>query len=332
VEPWHIYLTGFLVGVLQAFQQPARQVLINDLVGERHLLNAISLNAAGFNLSRSIGPAIAGLVIELWDIDVCYFLQAGLYALATLWTIQMRVPEPTTAAKNVAHRVRGQSLFGSIAEGMKYIAAQRMVLALIILALAPVVLGMPFVSLMPMFAVDVFHGSARTQGVLLAMVGIGALVGALGMASFGGRRSSGRLLIAGAVGFGVSLVLFAVSPFLSLAMFCVLSAGFFNASYTTQNQTILQTIVPSEYRGRVLGVYLLDIGLMPLGSLMMGLLASFLGAPTTVAIMGVLCVVLAVAVGIWMRDLWNLNLAPQTEVIATSANQLKEDNHRELKR
>jgi MFS transporter, DHA1 family, staphyloferrin A biosynthesis exporter len=324
VEPWHVYVTGFLSGILQAFQQPARQVLINDIVGERYLFNAISLNAAAFNLSRSVGPAIAGVVIELSGVDICYFLQAGLYAFATIWTVQMKVPEPAAGAQGSASASRHQSLFGSVVEGMRYIATQKNVLALILLALAPVVLGMPFVSLMPMFAIDVFHGSAKTQGMLLAMLGVGALAGALGMASLRRRKAGGKLLIAGAVGFGIALIFFALSPVLWMAMAFVLVAGICNAAYTTQNQTILQSIVPTEFRGRVLGVYLLDVGLMPLGSLLLGVLASFLGAPLTVAIMGTLCVLLAAAIGVWARDLWNLTLASKQAVpVSPGAAQVK---------
>jgi MFS family permease len=319
VEPWHIYLTALLAGVMQAFQQPARQVLINDLVGKRHLLNAISLNAAAFNVSRSVGPAVAGFIIEFWDVDICYFLQAGLYAFATLWTIRMKVPRSASGSEILSDDARAQSLFASIGDGMRYIATQKMVLALITLGLAPIVFGMPFVSLMPIFAIDVFHGSATTQGLMLMMLGIGALAGALGMASLGHRQGSGKMLIASAGGFGVTLVLFACSPFLWMAMVCVLAVGFFNSSYTTQNQTVLQMIVPSEMRGRVLGVYLLDRGLMPVGSLLAGVLASILGAPVAVAIMGAVCVALAVAIGMSMKDLWNLNLLSRAESIKASA-------------
>jgi MFS transporter, DHA1 family, staphyloferrin A biosynthesis exporter len=317
VEPWHIYLTALLAGVVQAFQQPARQVLINDLVGKKYLLNAISLNAAAFNMSRSVGPAVAGFIIELWDVDVCYFLQAALYAYATVWTIQMKAPLSASGAEILGEKARAQSLAASIGDGMKYIATQKMVLALITLGLAPIVFGMPFVSLMPMFAIDVFHGSAKTQGLLLMMLGIGALTGALTIASLAHRQTSGKMLIAAAVGFGVTLIMFASSPYLVLAMLCVLAVGFFNASYTTQNQTMLQMIVPSEMRGRVLGVYLLDRGLQPLGSLLVGVLAAFVGAPLAVAVMGALCVGIAVAIGVWRKDLWRLKILPRAEVVTT---------------
>ena len=93
VQPWHVYVTGFLTGTVQAFQQPARQVLINDLVGRELLLNAIALNSAALNLSRSVGPALSGVLIQALGVDMSYFIQAGLFALATVWTVQIRVPE-----------------------------------------------------------------------------------------------------------------------------------------------------------------------------------------------------------------------------------------------
>ncbi len=125
------------------------------------------------------------------------------------------------------------------------------------------------------------------------------------------------MLIVSAVGFGASLVLFAASPLLAIAMVCVLAVGFFNASYMTQNQTMLQMIVPSEMRGRVLGVYMLDRGLMPLGSLLVGMLAHWLGAPIAVAVMGGLCVAIAITIAMFTKELWRFNLISRTEPVKT---------------
>jgi len=99
IQEWQIYVTGFLAGTVQAFQQPARQVLINDLAGQKNLLNAIALNSAAFNLSRSVGPALCGVIIEFLGIDVSYYIQAALYAFATVWTIQMHVPKINRSLK-----------------------------------------------------------------------------------------------------------------------------------------------------------------------------------------------------------------------------------------
>lgn len=308
IEPWHIYGAAFLAGTVQAFQQPARQVLISELVGEKHLLNAISLNSAATNLSKSVGPALCGLLIQALGVDWSYFVQGGFYALATVWTVQIRIPQAVTRAAYLeyGHAGTNQSLINGIRDGMKYVLSQKLILALLVLGLAPVLLGMPFTSLMPIFAIEVFRGNAQTQGLLLTMLGIGALAGALTMASLGKWQGSGKLLIAGAAGFGLSLALFAYSPVLSIAMFFVFLAGVFNTSYSSQNMTMLQLLTPPELRGRVLGIRLLDRGLQPLGSLLAGALATFLGGPTAVAIMGASCFLLAIAVGLSVRSLWRL--------------------------
>jgi len=312
IQVWHVYVTGFLAGTVQAFQQPARQVLINDLVGETHLLNAIALNSAALNLSRSVGPAICGVLIEAFGVDVSYFSQGALYALATVWTAQIRVPQTSTPVGYSGGSVN-ESLLSSAKEGIRYIVSHRLILALMILGLAPILLGMPYTSLMPIFAIDVFHGDARTQGLLLTMVGIGAVLGALTIASLGRRQVNGKLLFAGAAGFGLSLVLFSRSSVLTMAMVFTFLAGLSNSGYTSQNQTLLQLLTPAELRGRVLGVYLLNRGLMPIGSLLAGALASFLGGPWAVTAMGASCFLLVVGVALFEQDLWKLNRVPSYE-------------------
>lgn len=308
IEPWHIYVTAFLAGTVQAFQQPARQVLISEIVGEKHLLNAISLNSAAVNLSKSVGPAICGILIQSLGVDYSYFVQAGFYILATVWSIQIRVPKAAVTAKSLeyAKAVAGQSLFGGIREGVRYVLSQPLIMALLVLELVPALLGNPFTSLMPIFAIDIFHGDAHTQGLLLTMLGIGALVGALLMASLGKWQGSGQFLIAGAAGFGLSLAFFAYSPVLGLAMFFVFLAGVLDSAYTSQNLTMIQLLTPAEFRGRVMGIRMLDRGLQPLGSLLAGALAALLGGPAAVMIMGASCFLVAVIVGLSARRLWHL--------------------------
>jgi len=315
IQVWHVYVTGFLAGTVQAFQQPARQVLINDLVGEKHLLNAIALNSAALNLSRSVGPAVCGVLIQAFGVDISYYSQAALYALATVWTIQIRVPESSLPV-GYSQGSAPQSFFSSAKEGFAYIVSHRMILALMVLGLAPILLGMPYTSLMPIFAIDVLHGDASTQGLLLSMVGIGAVLGALIIASLGRRQGSGKLLIAGAAGFGVSLVFFSRSPVLWMAMVFTFLAGFSNSGYTSQNQTIIQMLTPAEIRGRVLGVYLLNRGLMPIGSLIAGALASFLGGPWAVTIMGASCFLLTIGIAAIKPDIWKSKLLPSSEKAA----------------
>lgn len=312
IQVWHVYVTAFFAGTVQAFQQPARQALVNDLVGEKHLLNAIALNSAALNLSRSVGPAICGVLIAAFGVGVNYYIQAALYALATVWTIQIRIPQssvPVGHSMGSAH----QSFFSSAKEGFSYIASHRLILSLMVLGLAPILLGQPYTSLMPIFAIDVLHGDARTQGLLLTMVGIGAVIGALTIASLGRRQGNGKLLITGAACFGLSLVFFSRSPVLWMAMTSTFLAGLSNSGYTSQDQTIIQTLASPEVRERVLGVYLLNRGLMPIGSLITGALAHFLGGPWAVTIMGTSCFLLAIGVAVFVPDLWKSKLIPRSE-------------------
>jgi MFS transporter, DHA1 family, staphyloferrin A biosynthesis exporter len=307
VQPWHVYATGFLAGTVQAFQQPARQVLINDLVGDKYLLNAISLNSAALNSSRSIGPLLSGLVITGLGTDISYYVQAFLYVVATIWTIQIKIPE-TKQATVSSFGSGTQSFFASTQEGFAYVVKNKLILALMVLGLAPAVLGMPFMSLMPVFAVEVFGGGSETQGLLLSMAGIGAVLGALTIASLGRKQGSGKLMMTGAAGFGLFLIFFSRSPVLWIAAVFVILAGMSNTGYATQDQTIIQTLAPARLRGRVLGIYMLDRALTPLGSLMAGTLAHFFGAPWAVTIMGMSCIMVVIGVRIFSPGIWHLNL------------------------
>lgn len=308
IEIWHIYVTGILTGTVQAFQQPARQVMISDLVGNKHLLNAISLNSAALNVSRSVGPAIGGVLIHSFGVDISYFVQAGLFLIATIWTLQIRLPKTLPTTTPTSDKVSEQSFFSSWKDGISYIISHRLILALMVLGLAPTVIAMPYTNLLPIFASDIFHGGARTQGILLTMIGIGSVIGALTMASLGRKQGDGMILLVGAAGFGLSLVFFAQSPYIWMAMIFSLLGGLLLTGYRSQNQTIIQTTVPPELRGRVLGIYLLDKGLMPLGSLFAGILASLIGGPWAVTIMGASCFLLVLIMGIAVPGMRKLNL------------------------
>jgi MFS family permease len=254
---------------------------------------------------------LSGVLIEGLGIDISYFMQAGIFVLATVWTVQIRIPEARGSREKKSNHVAGQSLLSSTREGFAYILSNRLILTLMVLGLAPVVMGMSFVSLMPVFAVDVFHSGAATQGVLLTMLGVGAILGALTIATLGRRQTSGKLLIAGAAGFGLCLVLFSRSPIVLVAAFFIFLAGFFNSSYTSQNQTIIQLLTPQPFLGRVVGIYMLNFGFLPLGSLLAGALADLLGGPWAVTLMGTSCFVLAVGIGFYAPRLWHLNFIPE---------------------
>jgi MFS family permease len=280
---------------------PARQSLIPELVGNRYLMNAIALNSTAVSISRSLGPAICGLVIQFFGVSVSYYMQGVIYAAATIWTAQIRIPEPATGGSNIK-AAEDQSFFQSIKEGFVYIGRNKIILALLLLALGPTLLGQPYIGFLPIFAIDVFHGDASTQGWLMMSIGIGSVVGGLIMASLSQRN--GKLLIAGALCFGLSLILFSNSPVLGMAVIFTFLSGLFNNSYLSQNQTMLQLLTPPKLRGRVLGIYFLDRGLMPLGSLLVGFLAALLGGPWAITIMGISCCLLVIGVAFFSPELW----------------------------
>ena len=294
VQPWHVYVTAFLVGTVQAFQNPARQTLISDLVGPRHLINALALNSMALNTSRAVGPALAGLLIATVGVHGSYYVQAVMFLLATVWTMQMRVPERGRESALVAT----EPLLQSIKGGFAYVNANNNIRAQLILALGPLTLGMPFTNMMPIFASDVLHGGAQLQGFLLSAFGIGSLLGALVVASIPRRRAHALPAIIGALVFSLTVFFFGSSHWVWLSLTCAFFCGVFMTTYQTQDQALLQLSAPAHIRGRVMSFYLMNRATIPIGTLLAGILAHYFGGPAAVCAMslaaiGVILLVIA---------------------------------------
>jgi MFS family permease len=281
VLPWHVYLTGFLGGTVQAFQNPARQTLISDIVGRRHLINALALNSMAVNSSRAVGPAVAGILIATIGVHGCYYVQALMYALATVWTVQMRVPHRDEASARMAK----EPFIQSVKTGIAYVSTNINIRTQLILALGPLTLGMPFTNMMPVFASDVLHGGAYLQGFLLAVFGIGSLLGALVLASIPRHEAQALPIVAGAIVFSISVYFFGLSHWVWLSLVCTFISGIFMTTYQTQNQTLLQLSAPAHIRGRVMSIYLLSRATVPMGSLLAGVLAQQFDGPKAVRMM-----------------------------------------------
>jgi len=210
VRPWHVYLTAVLAGIVMAFQQPARQAMISDLVDEAHIANAVGLNSMVFNASRSVAPALSGLLIAAVDTGGSYIVQGLIFAVSTIWTLQMNVPDP----RKEGGRDRGQrseSIWSSSIEGARYIWSNHAIRSVIAIVLIPSLLAQPYTSLMPVFARDLLQVGAPGQGFLLTSVGIGALVGAFVIATLGNVGRQGLLMLVGAIVFGLTLVAFSLA-------------------------------------------------------------------------------------------------------------------------
>jgi MFS family permease len=281
VQPWHVYVTAFLAGTVQAFQNPARQTLVSDIAGPRHLINALALNSMALNSSRAVGPAFAGLLIATIGVHGSYYVQAVMFLLATMWTIQMRIPERSPESARVAR----ESLFQSIKAGFAYVRSNSNIRTQLILALGPLTLGMPFINMMPIFARDVLHGGAQLQGFLLSAFGIGSLLGALVVASIPRRHAHALPAVIGAVVFSISVFFFGLSHWVWLSLACASISGIFMTTYQTQDQALLQLSAPRHIRGRVMSFYLTNRATVPIGTLLAGALAHYFGGPAAVCIM-----------------------------------------------
>ena len=300
VQPWHVFLTGFFAGIVQSFQMPARFTLVNEVVGPKHLLNAVALSSVAQQLSRSIGPALAGLLIASIGVHGCYYVQSAMYLMATMWTLQIRMPNRSLAAP----RTR-EPMLQSLKEGLAYVAATPHLRALILLALGPLMMGMIYSSLMPLFAQDVLGGGAKLQGLLLTFVGIGAFVGAIIVASIPRSTSYGRGVAIGAAAFLFAVMLFSQSHWIPLSLILGAVIGLFTTTYQTQNQSLLQLAAPDKLRGRVLSIYALNVGLMPMGALIAGALAHYVGAPNAVTIMTGAGIALVLSVALLTPGFWS---------------------------
>jgi len=281
VQPWHVYVTGFLVGTVQAFQNPARQTLVSDIAGSSHLINALALNSMALNSSRAVGPALAGLLIATVGVYGSYYVQAFMFLLATVWTIQMRIPERSSESAHVAR----ESLFQSIKGGFTYVRANSNIRTQLILALGPLTLGMPFTNMMPIFAKDVLHGGAQLQGFLLSAFGVGSLLGAVVVASIPRRNAYALPAVIGAVVFSISVFFFGLSHWVWLSLTCAFISGAFMTTYQTQDQALLQLSAPRHIRGRVMSFYLISRATVPIGTMFAGALAHYFGGPAAVQMM-----------------------------------------------
>lgn len=305
VQTWHVFVTAFLAGSVMAFQQPARQSMIPDLVDRKDLMNAIALNSAILNGTRTLGPTVAGMVIAVLNVGGSYIFQAGMFLFATVWTFQLQVPLQNDSDSYTASR----SMWGNLTDGFGYVRSNPIVLSLLLVSLIPIVLAQPYSALIPVFAKDIYDIGPAGQGVLLSAPGVGAIVGALVIASWSDLPHKGLVLLAGVAAFGLGLIGFGLSPNLALALFSLFIVGAASTAYRSLNQTLLQTNTEDSFRGRVMSLYLLDRGLAPLGAVLAGFLAAlpWLGARGSVEVLGFLTLMFALLAGFLVPRMRRLN-------------------------
>ena len=282
VRIWHLMTIAALLGVVNAFDIPGRQSFVVELVARDDLQNAIALNSSMFNGARIIGPAIAGVVVAAVGEGWCFFANAVSYIAVITGLLVMRVPVRTPT--------RPQSMVAHVLEGFRFVSRTRPIRILLLLLGLVSLMGTPYSVLMPIIADRTFGAGPRGLGILMGAAGVGALIGALSLASRVGLRGYGRSIGLAAIGFGLSLVAFSFTRNLWLGVALLLPVGFSMMTQMAASNTLIQSMIPNALRGRVMAVYsMMFMGMAPIGALLAGTLAGWIGATTTVAAGGAVC-------------------------------------------
>lgn len=284
IQIWHIISLSVFVGIVNAFDMPTRQSFVIDLVDDKSdLPNAIALNSSMFNTARLVGPTIAGILISVLGEGLCFLLNAISYIAVIIALFMMHIVPKVGSIKK-------EKVLKGLKEGVKYAYNFKPIRVLLLFLGLVSLTGIPYTVLMPIFARDILKGNANTLGFLFGAVGIGALVGAIYLASRKTVLGLGRWIAIASAIFAAGLILFSLSENLIFSLVLMLFTGFGMMVHMASTNTLLQTLVEDDKRGRVMSLYVMAfMGTAPLGSLVAGILASKFGAPYTVLSGGIIC-------------------------------------------
>jgi MFS family permease len=300
VQPWHIVVLAFLLGIANAFDAPARQAFVLELVEREDLTNAIALNATMFNGATAVGPAAAGVTYAALGPGWCFTLNGVSFIAVIVALLMMRITPQAVPARRV-------SAAGDLMEGLRYVVAHPIIRALIGLVGVLSLFGVSLFTLLPAWAIEVLGGDAATLGWLQSARGAGALIGALLLASLGRFEFKGKLLTVGTFLFPLMLLIFALVRWLPASLLVLVAGGSAQVLALNLANAIVQTHVSDELRGRVMGIYsLVFFGFMPIGGLLAGAAAQYIGEPETVVVSALILLGVAVLVWVFLPKVWAL--------------------------
>lgn len=288
ITVWHIVALSLFLGLVTAFDIPARQSLVPLMVEKKEdLPNAIALNSFLFNGARLVGPTIAGILIAALSEGMCFLINGISYIAVIMALMAMKI--------NIEKKVVQDSrIFQQLKEGIGYAFSSGPIRTILFLSAAVSIVGMPYTVLMPVIARDVLYGGAHTFGFLISASGVGAVTGALYLAVRKNVEELGSLLPVATAVFGIGLIALSQSRNFWISLPLMLLTGFGMMIQMASNNTILQTIVDDDKRGRVMSLFTMSfLGMAPFGSLLAGALASRIGAPRTIMYAGVICLLAA---------------------------------------
>ena len=289
INLWWIIGLALFQGLINAFDMPARQAFVIEMIEDRaDLGNAIALNSSMVNGAKLVGPAVAGVLVATAGAGVCFLID-GISYIAVIWSLLAMKVAP---ARPQAAR---KSALQELAEGWKYVVQSPAIRSILLLLALTSVIGMPYTVLLPVVAAEVLHGGAHTLGFLMAMSGVGALASAIGLALRRSVIGLGKRIAISAALFGGGLILLGLSRSLTISLILMTITGFGMMQQMAASNTILQTIAADDKRGRVMSFYTLSIlGMNPIGSLLAGSVAAKLGVPATMLGAGAICLAGAV--------------------------------------
>ena len=293
VQPWHILVLAFLLGVANAFDTPARQSFVVEMVDREDMTNAIALNATMFNLGAIVGPAVAGITYALIGPAWCFTLNGVSFIAVIIALGMMRIKLAPAPLLRI-------SVMDAVRDGLRYVRSERLIATLSISTFVMNVFGFGLIVLIPAWAVSVLKGNVTTNGLLLSARAVGAVIGGLLIAALAGRGKRGRLWSTCSFLLPLVMIGFALTRWLPLSLLLLAGMGFFLVSIMNTNNAVVQMRVPDELRGRVMGIYsLMFMGGGPIGSLLVGEVASWTSEPMT----ALLCagVLLIYSAFIWLR-------------------------------
>lgn len=285
IAVWHLVLLSLFLGIVNAFDTPIRQSLIVDMIESREDLgNAIALNSSMMNGARLVGPSIAGILIASVGEGMCFLVNAVSYVAVIAALMAM-----TIAPKKM--RAQRPHIWEAWREGVTYAFGSPPIRSVLVLLAVVSFMGMPYATLLPIFAQEVLHGGAQTLGFLMGAAGIGALIGAMFLASRDSMLGLETVLVVAAMIFGTGLIGFSLSRIFWLSCGLMIVSGSGMMVHMAAANTLVQTLVDDDKRGRVMSLHTMSVrGMVPLGSLIAGGLASQIGAPATLTLGGICCV------------------------------------------
>jgi MFS family permease len=282
---WAILALSFVLGAINAFDVPARQSLVNELIEDKKYLgNALALNSSMVNLSRLIGPAIAGIILEKFGDVFCFGSNAVSFIAVITSILMMRLPKTRTThhEKNIIQDLKDGWTYLKNTKSIKFIISMLAFISLF---------ALPFSTLIPVYAKDIFKGTASTFGIIDSMIGLGAFGGAMFLASLKPGSNLRKVLAVNTVIFGAGLVLFSHMQYYPLALVCAMLAGFGMMSQVTITNTLVQTTADPKMRGRMISFYAMAFfGMQPLGGLIVGSVSQVIGVPNTVLAEGCIAI------------------------------------------